>query len=165
MKLICRVAEASHTSSCVYYPATKTTLYWSAELFRIFGLDSQQRPPTFGETRRLVHPDDLEWVSESCLKAFRDKAEFTQEYRVVLHDNTVKHLDVIWRPVLDQDGELVEYVGTAADVTGRKRAEEEREKLRQLEAELAHINRIQHDGRVGGIARSRAQAAHRRGSH
>jgi len=132
----------SHTGSFVYNPGTKTTLYWSEELFRIFGLDSQPRPPTFGETRRLVHPDDLERVSESCLKAFRDKAAFTQEYRLVLHDNTVKHLDVIWRPVLDQDGELVEYVGTAADVTGRKRAEEEREKLRQLEAELAHINRI-----------------------
>jgi signal transduction histidine kinase len=37
---------------------------------------------------------------------------------------------------------VVEYVGTAVDVTERKRAEEERERLRQLEADLARINRV-----------------------
>ena len=30
----------------------------------------------------------------------------------------------------------------ALDITERKRAEEERERLRQLEADLAHINRV-----------------------
>ena len=60
---------------------------------------------------------------------------------MLLHDGTVKHLHVIWHPVLDKYGELVEYVGTAADVTERKRAEEEHERLRQLEAELARMNR------------------------
>jgi signal transduction histidine kinase len=33
-------------------------------------------------------------------------------------------------------------VGTAIDVTQRKQAEEQREQLRQLEADLAHINRV-----------------------
>jgi signal transduction histidine kinase len=34
------------------------------------------------------------------------------------------------------------YVGITMDITERKRAEQERERLRQLEADLAHINRI-----------------------
>jgi C4-dicarboxylate-specific signal transduction histidine kinase len=39
-------------------------------------------------------------------------------------------------------GEIGEYVGITMDVTERKHAEQERERLRQLEADLAHINRI-----------------------
>jgi signal transduction histidine kinase len=37
---------------------------------------------------------------------------------------------------------VAEYVGTAIDVTEQKRVEAERERLRQLEADLAHINRV-----------------------
>jgi len=43
---------------------------------------------------------------------------------------------------VSQSGELVEMIGTAMDVTEHKRAEEERERLRQLETDLAHMNRV-----------------------
>jgi C4-dicarboxylate-specific signal transduction histidine kinase len=43
---------------------------------------------------------------------------------------------------LNANGEIVEVVGTVVDITERKRAEEERERLRKLEADLAHINRV-----------------------
>jgi len=39
-------------------------------------------------------------------------------------------------------GDLLEYVGTSIDVTERKRAEEERERLRQAQADLARVNRV-----------------------
>ena len=57
------LAEAqrlSHTGSFAYNPGTRKTLYWSEELFRIFGLDPQHGIPDYEETRRLVHPDDLD---------------------------------------------------------------------------------------------------------
>ncbi len=139
------LAEAqrlSHTGSFACNPETGKTLYWSEELFRIFGLDPQRGVPGSDDYSQLVHPEDRDRVSEGCLQGFRDKAQFSQEYRLLLHDGTVKHLHVLWHPVLDTAGELVEYVGTAADVTERKRAEEERERLRQLETDLAHMNRV-----------------------
>ncbi|MGB8768398.1 MAG: PAS domain S-box protein, partial [Candidatus Korobacteraceae bacterium] len=139
------LAEAqrlSHTGSFACNPETGKTLYWSEELFRIFGLDPQRGVPGSDDYSQLVHPEDRDRVSEGCLQGFRDKAQFSQEYRLLLHDGTVKHLHVLWHPVLDTAGELVEYVGTAADITERKRAEEERERLRQLEADLAHMNRV-----------------------
>jgi C4-dicarboxylate-specific signal transduction histidine kinase len=37
---------------------------------------------------------------------------------------------------------LEQFVGSSTDITERKRAEQEREKLRQLEADLAHTNRV-----------------------
>src|SRR6185295_16453496 len=38
--------------------------------------------------------------------------------------------------------EVGEYFGITIDITDQKRAQEERERLRQLEADLAHINRV-----------------------
>jgi len=139
------LAEAqklSHTGSFAYNPGNGKTVYWSEELFRIFGLDSQRGVPHPDDSFKVLHPDDRDRAAEESRQRFREKAQFSQEYRLLLHDGTVKHLHVIWRPVLDKDGELVQYVGTAADVTGRKRAEQERERLREIEAELAHINRV-----------------------
>jgi len=64
------------------------------------------------------------------------------EFRAVLSDGTVKHVHAISYRVRDDAGETEEVVGTIVDVTERKRAEAERERLRQLEAALAHTNRV-----------------------
>ena len=45
-------------------------------------------------------------------------------------------------PSRDVHGKIVRWYGLLADIADRKRAEEERERLRQLEADLAHINRV-----------------------
>ena len=118
----------SHTGSFAYHPSSRKTLFWSEELFRIFQLDPRRGIPDYDETRRLVHPDDLETVSATCLQGFRDKAEFSQTYRLLLRDGTVKHLHAVWHPILDETGEVAEYVGTAADVTEREQAEQNRKR-------------------------------------
>ncbi len=91
---------------------------------------------------RRVHPDDRDGVRELVAKAIREKTDLATEYRSVLPDGTLKHLQAIGSAVLDDNGELVNYVGTLVDVTDRKHAEAERERLRELEADLAHINRV-----------------------
>jgi C4-dicarboxylate-specific signal transduction histidine kinase len=50
--------------------------------------------------------------------------------------------------VFSADGELVEIVGTHVDLTERKRAQEEHQRLRQLEADLAHMNRLRMMGEL-----------------
>ena len=57
-------------------------------------------------------------------------------------DGPVRDIHVVAHPVLSTSGHLVEFVGTVIDVTERRRAEQERARLRQLEADLAHINRV-----------------------
>jgi PAS domain S-box-containing protein len=134
----------THTGSWAYNPATGRIKYWSEEIFRIHGLDPQQdSAPNIEEfTRLFLHPEDRDRVREVLQEAFRKKADFEEEYRIVRPDGAVRHLLVIGHPVLDESGAPVEYVGTAMDVTERKRAEEERERLRRLEDELKHINRV-----------------------
>jgi len=72
----------------------------------------------------------------------REKRDFTLEFRIVLPGGTVKHIEATGRPLFAADGELVEMVATHVDVTDRKRAQEEHERLRALEADLAHMNRL-----------------------
>ena len=130
------LAEAqrlTHTGSWAYDPAADRTIYWSEELFRIFGLDPRRSssPPDDREIFRLVHPEDRERFSDLVAEALRNKADYAADYRIVLPDRTVRHIHTIGRPVLDETGLVIERVGTAVDVTERKRAEEE---LRASEA-------------------------------
>jgi len=60
----------------------------------------------------------------------------------VLPDGTVREIHGLGHPVFNANEELVEVVGTQVDVTERKRAEQEREKLHQLQGDLARINRV-----------------------
>ena len=139
------LAEAqklTHTGSWARDASAYKVLYWSEETFRILGLDPQKGIPDGEYTFRVMHPEDRERVEEIRKKAMREKAEFATDYRIVLSDGTLKHLHVIGHPVFDETGEVHEYVGTVVDITERKRAEEERERLHQLEADLARINRV-----------------------
>ena len=60
----------------------------------------------------------------------------------MLPDGTVRHLHSVGHLIFSASGEVVEVVGTHVDVTERKRAEEERERLRRLDAVLTHMNRV-----------------------
>jgi len=72
----------------------------------------------------------------------RGKQDFTMEYRIVLPDGTLKHLRTIGHPSYTAAGDFIEAVGTTLDVTERKRAQDEHLRLRELEADLAHLNRL-----------------------
>src|SRR6266700_2965755 len=111
-------------------------------MFRIFGLDPRKSPPSRENFRRQIHPEDRDWVRQKFEQCLRERVDRVEEYRVLLADGTVRHIASSGHPVVDENGELIEFVGTAVDVTERKRAQEERERLRQLEADLAHMNRV-----------------------
>ena len=122
------LAEAqrlAHTGSWAYDHVLGKVKHYSDEAFRLFGLNPRRPsgPPQLEETRQLVHPRDRERVFEQLARIFRDKAEYDQQYRIVLSDGAVRHLHSIGHPVFNQAGELVEYLGTVMDVTERRRAE------------------------------------------
>ena len=120
----------------------KENLYWSEGLYRIWGFDPSRGMPSREACFQRFHPDDRDRVRQVVEEAVRQKQDYTIEYRIVLPDGTLKHLRSICHPSYSPAGELVEVVGTTLDVTERKRAQEEHERLRQLEADLAHLNRL-----------------------
>jgi PAS domain S-box-containing protein len=116
--------------------------YWSEELYRIFGLDPKEGVPERNQPLERIHPEDRDRFLQAFDRAIHQKVDAEVEFRIVLPDGTVKYAHGIGHPVLNANGNLVEIVGTTVDITERKRAEEERTRLHQLEADLAHINRV-----------------------
>jgi PAS domain S-box-containing protein len=137
------LAEAqrlSHTGTLAF--TATAPVYWSDESYRIWGLDPLQGLPNRESVLQRIHPDDRERVSVETEQALREKRDFILEFRIVLPEGTVKHIESTGRPLFSGGGELAEMVATHVDVTERKRAREQRERLRALEADLAHMNRL-----------------------
>ena len=139
------LAEAqrlTHTASFALHIASREIVHWSQEHFRLFGFDPGGGVPPLEAVLQRIHPDDIERVREIYKTAAREKTGYEMEYRIILPNGTMKHIHALAHPVFSNSRDLVEYVGTLVDVTERKRADEERERLRQLQADLARIARM-----------------------
>ena len=139
------LAEAqrlSHTGSWAWAPAAGEIRYFSEECYRVVGFDPHQRLPRVETFFQRIHPDDRARSVEQFERASREKTEFEFDYRIVHPGGDVRDIHTVGHPVFSPSGDLVEYVGTVIDITERKRAEEERERLRQAQADLARVNRV-----------------------
>jgi PAS domain S-box-containing protein len=139
---LAQAQRLSHTGTWVLDPTTRHFLYWSNESYRIWGFDPLKGLPTRDDMWERIHPDDRERLWKEVQEALREKRDFFEEFRILLPDGTVKYLEANTHHEFSPLGALLEVVCTNVDVTDRKRAQDERERLRQLEADLAHINRV-----------------------
>ncbi len=118
----------SHTGSWAWNASTGE-LFWSLEYFRICGVDPDTFTPTLESVRPLVHPEDRDAMYQAFETALRDRTGFDHEFRFVRPDGTVRHVHGLGHPVVNEIGEVVEYVGTTVDITERKEADAERARL------------------------------------
>jgi PAS domain S-box-containing protein len=141
------LAEAqklTHTGSWAWRLADRKmkTEHLSKEWYRIYGFDPAEGAPTWEEYFERIHPEDrLKWT-DKVERAIVEKADYDQEFRILFPNGKVKWIRTVGHPVLSDAGDLEQFVGSSTDITELKSAEQEREKLRQLEADLAHINRV-----------------------
>jgi PAS domain S-box-containing protein len=77
------------------------------------------------------------WETLDARRPFRDFV-----YRSVSGNGTPMYVKASGKPVFDTKGEFRGYRGTGTDATATMHAREEHAKLRQLEADLAHMNRL-----------------------
>jgi PAS domain S-box-containing protein len=89
-----------------------------------------------------VHPDEVQWRFDGFLPAFRARKPFRMEYRLRRADGEYRWVIESGIPRYTVAGDFAGYIGSNIDITDLKRAEEERERLPQLQADLAHINRV-----------------------
>ena len=118
------LAEAqrlSHTGSWAWNLGT-TQQFWSVETFQIYGFDPNATTPTRESFLERVHPDDRAAIELAETELYKGKdAEYN--YRIILPDGSIKYITSVARPLCNDSGQVIEFVGTVMDVTERKLAE------------------------------------------
>ena len=114
------------------------TVFWSARAREILGLDATAPPPDFSLLAAHRHPDDNAAVIEGIETCIRGGVRFDHEYRFYRFDGPMIWIHATAVIAYDLEGRPARLVGSVTDITDRKEAEVERERLI---AALAQSNR------------------------
>src|SRR6202790_4400375 len=134
--------KLSHTGSWRHDVVSGAVII-SPEIYRIHDIKPDDDPSNTEFFFSRFHPEDRKRVVDLFERSEIEKTEFQVDYRIVLPDGTIKHLHTIGRPILNESGDLVEFVGTAIDVTAAKQVQEA---LRRSESYLSEAQRLTHTG-------------------
>src|ERR1700733_9427194 len=84
------------------------------EMIRLVGINPGDGPDIWANR---MHPEDqkrLQGLRERCLI---EKIDYEADYRMLLPDGTIKYMRTIGHPVLNEAGDLMEFIGTTIDTT------------------------------------------------
>lgn len=111
-------------------------LYWSDEVYRIYGVDPATFIPTFDAVGKAMHTDDREAFANAVHAAIYERKHFEMDYRLIRPDGTERTVHTIGEVTYDSAGKPLIKSGTVQDITEQKQAEE---KLRQSEEFAGNI--------------------------
>ncbi len=123
-------------------------LFWSPECYLIFGV-ADAKLSRF-ELFAYVHPEDAERVAHNFSQALATQQIFTDEFRILRGDSTVRWVSNLGIGIYHEEGQLLRVVGTIQDITVRKENEAARA---HLEEQLHQSQKMETIGRLaGGVA-------------
>ncbi len=100
-------------------------LFWSDEVYRIFGLQPQEFGATYGAFLDAIHPDDREAVDSAysgSISEGRDTYEI--EHRVVRKaTGEIRIVHEKCEHIRDESGQIIKSVGLVNDITEGKKSE------------------------------------------
>jgi PAS domain S-box-containing protein len=108
-------------------------VWWSDELYRIYGLEPRSIVPTYEDFLERVHPDDRASVDERNQVAFSGHQPFEDVKRIARADGAEILMRTRGDVICDEAGTLLRMVGICEDVTDEVRAREAERKLAAAE--------------------------------
>jgi PAS domain S-box-containing protein len=125
-------------------------VFWSDEVYRIYGRDPSTPPPTQEELLAIIHPEDRASFEASLAASARGLPTPSLQFRIRCPDGSLKWVYVEVELMFDTDGTDIRRVGTIRDVTETRAAEERQS---ELERQLLHSQKLEALGTLaGGIA-------------
>lgn len=110
-----KAQELAHLGNWVW-DMRANTLWWSNEIYRIFGLIPQEFEATYESFFERVHPDDREAIQAALNHAITNHTEYRIVHRLIKMDGTIRYVHE--EGSLEyQDGEPVKMNGTVQDIT------------------------------------------------
>ena len=113
------------------------SLFWSDEIYRIFGLKSNEFAADYDAFLQTIHPDDRDKVVNAVEAALKDsQIPYFLEHRIVLPDGEVRIVHEQAEIFRDALGRPLRMIGTVQDITERKKNEQELHRYRYHLEEL-----------------------------
>ncbi|WP_440905450.1 PAS domain-containing protein [Catenovulum sp. SX2] len=91
-------------------------LYWSDEVFNIFGYTPQSFQPSVEIFRKAVHPKDQDKVFASEEQAAKT-GHHNVVHRIILPNGNIRHVHELAKAELDEKGDIAFMSGTVQDIT------------------------------------------------
>lgn len=125
-------------------------LWWSDEIYELFGLDRATFDGRHETLMSLIHPDDRAQYEEKRRAAWRDGTEFETEYRIITPTGEVRWMHQLGRPRPMGADDVSTRSGMVQDITARKKPElalaESYARLSETQRKLLDAQRL---GRIG----------------
>jgi PAS domain S-box-containing protein len=99
-------------------------LWWSDEVYRIFGLEPQQFGATYHAFLAHLHPDDRPTVEAAVNDALAHGSPYAITHRVVRPDGAPRTVHERGEVSFDASGHAIRMIGTVQDVTESEQAQE-----------------------------------------
>jgi PAS domain S-box-containing protein len=143
----------SHTGSGAWNVSTGD-VFWSDEMYRIYGFEPRSVQPSYEVFSQLVHPDERLSLQRAFENVVLEASDYDLEFRIIRPDGAIRSVHSVGHPTFNESGELTELVGTVMDITDRKEAEEklaasEHRFRLLLESIPHHIWSFRADGSIG----------------
>jgi len=117
-----RLKEAEQLANLGHWELdlTTNTLWWSDEIYRIFGLNLREFGATYEAFLDTVHPEDRKWVDKAYKESVKNKAGYDIVHRLLLKDGTIKYVNEKCQTTYDNKGKPMRSIGTVQDITRRR---------------------------------------------
>jgi PAS domain S-box-containing protein len=112
-------------------------IYWSDQMFEIWGKDKDTFTPTFEMFLNSVHPKDMKRFLAERKPALKGKAALNHKHRIVLDSGEIKWIHQRAKVIMDKKGKPAKFEGIVQDITHQKQEEQH---LRLLESVITHSN-------------------------
>jgi len=136
MKRLNKAEEISHLGTWEWNIATNE-LYWSDEIYRIFGIEAQAFDATYDEFTQHIHHEDRLKVQHAIDDALLNKKPYNLEHRVVRKDGNERIVHERGEVKFDDFDKPIRMLGIVHDITKRKHTEIE---LARLNKELQQLS-------------------------
>jgi PAS domain S-box-containing protein len=117
-------------------------LYWSDEMYRIFGLNPQEFIVSYNVLLSHLHPDDRDSVDNAVQGALKGEP-FDIYHRIISGDGEERVVHAKGKAIFDEKNTPIRITGTVQDITASKKVEE---KLRESEEKFRNIVETANEG-------------------
>ncbi|MBP9192783.1 MAG: PAS domain-containing protein, partial [Ignavibacteria bacterium] len=101
----------------------KNRIYWSDDLYEMFGKTKEDFNPAINGWSNLVFIDDREIVNDAYKNSYKNKTNLDVDFRIVKEDGTIKWLNLTGRFYVNELEIPIVMSGLCLDITQKKKDE------------------------------------------